>query len=29
LLGMSGISSDMRTLLESDDPSAADAVDLF
>jgi acetate kinase len=29
LLGVSGISSDMRTLLESDDPAAANAVDLF
>lgn len=29
LLGVSGISSDMRTLLESDDPAASDAVDLF
>jgi acetate kinase len=29
LLGVSGISSDMRTLLECDDPAAADAVDLF
>ncbi|MGU7781133.1 acetate/propionate family kinase [Burkholderia sp. PU8-34] len=29
LLGVSGISSDMRTLLESDDPAAAEAVDLF
>jgi acetate kinase len=29
LLGVSGISQDMRTLLASDDPAAADAVDLF
>ena len=29
LLGVSGVSSDMRTLLESDDPRAAFAVDLF
>ncbi|RKP49597.1 acetate/propionate family kinase [Pararobbsia silviterrae] len=29
LLGVSGISSDMRTLLASDAPSAAEAVDLF
>ncbi|MDX1540066.1 MAG: acetate/propionate family kinase [Geminicoccaceae bacterium] len=29
LLGVSGISSDMRTLLESDDPRANDAVELF
>ena len=29
LLGVSGISSDMRTLLESNDPKAAFAVDLF
>lgn len=29
LLGVSGISSDMRTLLESDDPHAAEAVELF
>lgn len=29
LLGVSGISSDMRTLLESDDPHATEAVDLF
>jgi acetate kinase len=29
LLGVSGISSDMRTLLESDDPAASNAVDLF
>lgn len=29
LLGVSGISSDMRTLLASDDPHAAEAVDLF
>jgi acetate kinase len=29
LLGVSGISSDMRTLLESSDPRAAEAVDLF
>jgi acetate kinase len=29
LLGVSGISSDMRTLLESDDPRAKFAVDLF
>ena len=29
LQGVSGISSDMRTLLESDDPAAANAVDLF
>ncbi|HTZ39245.1 MAG TPA: acetate/propionate family kinase [Syntrophales bacterium] len=29
LLGVSGISSDMRTLLESKDPRAAEAVDLF
>jgi acetate kinase len=29
LLGVSGISSDMRTLLASDAPAAADAVDLF
>lgn len=29
LLGVSGMSSDMRTLLASDDPHAAEAVDLF
>jgi len=29
LLGVSGVSSDMRALLASDDPHAADAVDLF
>ena len=29
LLGVSGIASDMRTLLTSDDPSAREAVDLF
>jgi acetate kinase len=29
LLGVSGISSDMRTLLESADPRAAEAVELF
>lgn len=29
LLGVSGISSDMRTLLESADPRAAEAIDLF
>ena len=29
LLGVSGISSDMRALLASDDPRAKDAVDLF
>jgi acetate kinase len=29
LLGMSGISSDMRKLLESDDPRAKTAVDVF
>lgn len=29
LLGVSGLSSDMRTLLESDDPHAREAVDLF
>lgn len=29
LLGVSGVSSDMRTLLASDDPHAAEAVDLF
>ncbi len=29
LLGVSGISSDMRKLLESDDPHAAEAVDMF
>jgi acetate kinase len=29
LLGVSGISSDMRTLLESDDPRAQEAVELF
>jgi len=29
LLGVSGVSSDMRTLLGSDDPRAAEAVDLF
>lgn len=29
LLGVSGISSDMRTLLASGDPAAAEAVDLF
>lgn len=29
LLGVSGISSDMRTLLESNDPRAAEAVELF
>jgi acetate kinase len=29
LLGVSGISSDMRTLLASDDPAATQAIDLF
>ena len=29
LLGVSGISSDMRTLLASDDPQAKEAIDLF
>jgi acetate kinase len=29
LLGVSGISDDMRTLLASDDPHASEAVDLF
>ena len=29
LLGVSGLTSDMRTLLESSDPRAAEAVDLF
>jgi len=29
LLGMSGISSDMRTLQESDDPAAKSAIDMF
>ena len=29
LLGVSGLSADMRTLLKSDDPAAADAIDLF
>jgi acetate kinase len=29
LLGISGLSADMRTLLASDDPEAADAIDLF
>ena len=29
LLGLSGISDDMRTLLESADPRAAEAVDIF
>ena len=29
LLGVSGVSNDMRDLLESDDPSAAQAVELF
>jgi len=29
LLGVSGISQDMRTLLASDDPRAAEAIDLF
>jgi acetate kinase len=29
LLGMSGISSDMRTLLASDDPSAKRAIDVY
>jgi acetate kinase len=29
LLGVSGVSSDMRTLLESTEPSAKEAVDLF
>lgn len=29
LLGISGISSDMRTLLASNDPQAAEAIDLF
>jgi len=29
LLGVSGISSDMRVLLDSDDPRAAEALDLF
>jgi acetate kinase len=29
LLGVSGVSSDMRTLLGSDDPRAAEAIDLF
>jgi acetate kinase len=29
LLGVSGISGDMRTLIDSNDPRAAEAVDLF
>jgi acetate kinase len=29
LLGVSGLSQDMRTLLESDEPPAAEAIDLF
>jgi acetate kinase len=29
LLGVSGVSNDMRTLLASDDPHAAEAIDLF
>jgi acetate kinase len=29
LLGLSGISDDMRTLLESDDAAAAEAIDIF
>ena len=29
LLGVSGVSNDMRMLLESDDPRAAEAIDLF
>ncbi|MDJ0876913.1 MAG: acetate kinase, partial [Desulfobacterales bacterium] len=29
LLGVSGISNDMRVLLESDDPQAGEAIDLF
>ena len=29
LLGVSGVSNDMRDLLESDDPAAAEAVELF
>lgn len=29
LLGVSGVSGDMRTLIASDDPAAAEAVDLF
>ena len=29
LLGVSGLSSDMRVLLASDDPRARDAIDLF
>ncbi len=29
LLGVSGLSGDMRTLLESDEPAAAEAVELF
>jgi acetate kinase len=29
LLGLSGLSSDMRTLLDSDDPAAVNAVELF
>jgi acetate kinase len=29
LLGVSGISSDMRMLLASDDPSAKEAIELF
>jgi acetate kinase len=29
LLGVSGVASDMRLLLESDDPRAAEAIDLF
>src|SRR5690606_16495626 len=29
LLGVSGVSSDMRALLASDDPGAAEAIDLF
>jgi acetate kinase len=29
LLGVSALSADMRTLLQSDDPAAADAIDLF
>ncbi|ABM62824.1 acetate/propionate family kinase [Halorhodospira halophila] len=29
LLGVSGVSADMRVLLDSDDPAAAEAIDLF
>jgi acetate kinase len=29
LLGVSGVSGDMRSLLETDDPKAAEAIDLF